>query len=179
MNPYPGLRPFRPEEANLFMGREIVSGTVATRVRVSPLTLMFARSGVGKSSFLTCRLIPTLGGASQIRYLNEWGTTAPELLIDHGVKALEHNGKAVAEKPVLILDQFEDIFKFPYDRDNLWDKLAELVNISDPPVHLLISMREEWLGAWEEANGYLPDALNSMVRLAPLTRNELTRAIKR
>jgi len=54
-NPYPGLRPFRAEEAALFFGREALAASVATRLRLRPLTVLFARRGVGKSSFLTCR----------------------------------------------------------------------------------------------------------------------------
>lgn len=54
-NPYPGLRPFRAEEAAFFFGREALAASVATRLRLRPLTVLFARSGIGKSSFLTCR----------------------------------------------------------------------------------------------------------------------------
>jgi len=44
-NPFPGLRPFRADEAGLFSGREAISDSVLTRIRVAPLTVMFARSG--------------------------------------------------------------------------------------------------------------------------------------
>src|SRR5450631_1505478 len=110
MNPYPGLRPFRQNEADLFMGREVVQGSVTTRVRISPLTLLVARSGVGKSSFLTCRLIPKLQENSAIRYVNEWGSAAPEVLINHAIETIENERNGHREKPLLILDQFEDVF---------------------------------------------------------------------
>jgi hypothetical protein len=161
------------------MGREVIQGSLTTRVRISPLILLVARSGVGKSSFLTCRLIPNLGETSAIRYRNEWGGAAPDMLIDQELEAIQRASNGLPEKPLLVLDQFEDVFKLPNPREALWDKLAELVNVPDSPASILISMREEWLGAWEESADYLPGGLNTLVRLAPLTAEELTRAILR
>jgi len=43
-----------------------------------------------------------------------------------------------SERPVLILDQFEDLFKLPSNRDDLWDTLAGLVNVHDAPVQRLL-----------------------------------------
>jgi len=178
MNPYPGLRPFRADESYLFMGREVVQSSVTTRVRISPLTLLVARSGVGKSSFLTCRVIPKLAEASQVRYRNEWGGAAANSLIDLELDSIAAVGDG-REKPVLVLDQFEDVFKFPNPREPLWDKLAEIVNLPDSPVNILISMREEWLGAWGESADYLPAGFSVLIRLTPLTAQEVTRAIRR
>jgi hypothetical protein len=73
MNPFVGLRPFREEERHFFMGRELATAYVETKSELNPLTLLFARSGIGKSSFLTSRLIPDLRLEHQIIYLNEWG----------------------------------------------------------------------------------------------------------
>jgi hypothetical protein len=179
MNPYPGLRPFTPEEAPLYMGREAVGDAVATRVRVTPLTVLFARSGVGKSSFLRCRVIPLLGAESAVAYLNEWGMEPPEVAIDRRLASLQAAPGPADERPVLVLDQFEDVFKLAGERDALWDRLAASVNVSDAPVHVLVSMREEWFGAWHEAVDYLPGALASATRLTPLTDRELEQAIRR
>jgi len=178
MNPYPGLRPFRADESDLFFGRELALDAFATRVEISPVTVMVARSGVGKSSFLTCRLIPELSKACRVLYVNEWGGSAPDDLIDRKIPSLLEGGPC-PEKPVLILDQFEDIFKVSYPREKLWDRLAEVLNGDDPPLHVLFSMREEWLGAWGETTDYLPRGFEAMVRLGSLTRKELIRAIER
>jgi hypothetical protein len=179
MNPYPGLRPFRPEEANVFAGREVFHHTATTRIRVSPLTLLVARSGVGKSSFLTCRLMPFLGEESTVRYRNEWGQRAAHELIRSDLEALIGSAPRGDEAPVLVLDQFEDVFKLSQDRAAIWDMFAELVNVSDPAAHCVVSMREEWLGAWSESTDFLPDSFNSVLRLAPLNARELVEAIRR
>ncbi len=162
------------------MGRELATDSVMTRVRLSPLTLMFARSGVGKSSFLNCRLVPQLSNESAVLYANEWGGEEPVDQIDRLISDLSNSSQSRSpENSVLVLDQFEDVFKVAAHRDRLWDRLAEMVNVPDRSVHFLISMREEWLGAWQEVNEYLPAANNSLVRLAPLTDREIQRAIKR
>jgi hypothetical protein len=163
----------------LFMGRELMLQEVVTRIQLAPLTVMFARSGVGKSSFLSCRLIPLLRESCALGYLNEWGAETPEHLIDQRIAQLTATDEFAGEIPILVLDQFEDVFKFPYQGPDLWDKLAETVNVSTPEVHILISMREEWLGAWGDASDYIPNAWQSVVRMPPLSDFEVRRAIKR
>jgi hypothetical protein len=120
--------------------------------------------------------MPVLSEESPVRYVNEWGSRPPEMLIAQSLDELAEQPHQ-DEKPVLVLDQFEDVFKTPRDRDRLWDRLAEAVNLTDTPSHVLISMREEWLGAWQESEDYLPDALASLIRLRPLSDAEVLRAI--
>jgi hypothetical protein len=178
MNPYPGLRPFRPEEANVFAGREVFHHTATTRIRVNPLTLLVARSGVGKSSFLTCRLMPLLGEESTVHYRNEWGRRPAHELIRSDIRRIIDVAPR-DEAPVLVLDQFEDVFKLSQDRAAIWDMFAELANVSYPTAHCVVSMREEWLGAWSESTDFLPDSFHSVLRLAPLNTRELLEAVRR
>lgn len=175
-NPYPGLRPFESDEKDFFVGRDLVLPQVETRVRTSPLTVLFARSGVGKSSFLNCRLQPALLTESDCRPVKVWAGK-PEDRIAEAVGSLKFGTEPAAEKPVLILDQFEDVFKSGDDRRGLWNALGAIVNVEEPPVHVLVSMREEWLGAWVEAAQYLPDAYRTLYRLEPLSRDELTSVV--
>lgn len=181
MNPYPGLRPFRRDETQYYSGREVLLQELTTRVQISPLTVLFARSGVGKSSFLSCRFIPFAERTSEVFYLNEWGQLPPVQLINEAIHKLKSTDRKVSDIdfPVLVLDQFEDVFKFSYDLDELWDKLAETGNVSNPDVHMLIVMREEWLGAWGDASDYLPNAWESVVRMPPLTSSEVRNAVLR
>jgi len=154
---------------------------VATRVQVSPLTVLFARSGVGKSSFLSCRFIPHAECTSNVLYLNEWGQQTPNAAIDEAIANLQsaqaNESRPILDMPVLVLDQFEDVFKFSYDLNELWDKLAETANVSEPKVHILLVMREEWLGAWGDASDYIPNAWNSVIRMPPLSVSEVRNAV--
>jgi hypothetical protein len=174
VNPFVGLRPFREDERTFFMGREIAASYVETRAAGNPLTLLFARSGVGKSSFLTSRLIPQVRQEGPVLYINEWGSQTPEHIVESGLREL----KAETSKTNhLILDQFEDVFKQDRDHKPLWEVFAEVANTEPENLSVLVTMREEWLGAWEEVEQYVPTAFSSMVRLAPLTNSELRRAI--
>jgi hypothetical protein len=179
MNPFVGLRPFREDERHLFMGRELASEYVETKSALNPLTLLFARSGVGKSSFLTSRLIPQLRDEHKIAYVNEWGGKKPEAIVQEALDQLGSLPKEPGQRGYLVLDQFEDVFKRNFDRRDLWDTLAEIVNSDQSYIRIIISMREEWLGAWEEVEQYIPNPFISLVRLAPLTKKELRRAIIR
>jgi hypothetical protein len=81
--------------------------------------------------------------------------------------------------PLLVLDQFEDVFKLDCDRLRVWECLADWLNVPQPRAHVLITMREEWLGAWGEATDYVSSSFEAMIRLAPLSHSELLRAVER
>jgi hypothetical protein len=179
INPFVGLRRFREGERQLFFGRELASEYVETKSALNPLTLLFARSGIGKSSFLTSRLIPELREEHKVAYVNEWGGKKPEAIVREALDSLGSLPNEPGQRSYLILDQFEDGFKRNFDRRDLWDTLAEIVNSDRTYIRVVISMREEWLGAWEEAEQYIPNPFISMVRLAPLSKKELRRAIIR
>ena len=177
MNPFVGLRPFREEERHLFMGRELATAYVETKSELNPLTLIFARSGIGKSSFLTSRLVPDLRVEHPIIYWNEWGAWKPEAIVVEGLDRLNSVRREDGRCGYLVLDQFEDVFKQGLDRRPLWENLCDIVNSGQTGTRIIITMREEWLGAWAEVEQYIPTAFSSMVRLAPLTPKELRRAI--
>jgi len=176
MNPFVGLRPFREDERHLFVGRELATAYVETKSSLNPLTLLIARSGIGKSSFLTSRLIPHLREISEVHYINEWGG-APDRIVSDGIKRLKTRAGERRTVGYLILDQFEDIFKQDINRREIWDSFAEVISSDGERVRIVVTMREEWLGAWEEVEQYVPNAFGSLVRLAPLTQKELRNAI--
>jgi hypothetical protein len=60
MNPFPGLRPFREDEATLFFGREKQVGTVLAKLARSHFVSVVGTSGSGKSSLVNCGLLPAL-----------------------------------------------------------------------------------------------------------------------
>jgi hypothetical protein len=163
MNPFVGLRPFREDERHLFMGRELASNYLETKSALNPMTLLFARSGIGKSSFLTSRVIPDLRDEHAIVYLNEWGGRQPEAIVGEGLNRLNSATKRPGQSGYLVLDQFEDVFKQDLDRRDLWDSLAETANSGQIDTRIIVTMREEWLGAWEEVEQYIPGAYSSMV----------------
>lgn len=61
-NPFPGLRPFRVEERELFFGREGQSEAILRRLRDNRLLVLVGPSGSGKSSLINAGLLPHLRG---------------------------------------------------------------------------------------------------------------------
>jgi WD40 repeat protein len=60
-SPYVGLTPFKVTQSGLFFGREVETGVIIGNLRASRLTLLFAESGVGKSSLLRAGVTAELG----------------------------------------------------------------------------------------------------------------------
>jgi hypothetical protein len=61
-NPWPGLDPFDEADRDYFHGRSAESGELLRLVRRELLTVVFGRSGLGKTSLLKAGLFPLLRG---------------------------------------------------------------------------------------------------------------------
>ncbi len=68
-NPFPGLRPFTIEESHLFFGREGQVDEILEKVSKHRCVTIMGYSGSGKSSLVSCGLVPVLYGG----YLTENG----------------------------------------------------------------------------------------------------------
>lgn len=63
---YPGARPFEEEQADIFEGRHEATRELYRLVRQEKLVVLYARSGVGKSSLLRAGLLPLLRAESNM-----------------------------------------------------------------------------------------------------------------
>jgi conflict system STAND superfamily ATPase len=59
-DPWPGLDPYREEHASFFFGREAEADELSERVSKKSFTLLYAQSGLGKTSLLNAGLYPKL-----------------------------------------------------------------------------------------------------------------------
>lgn len=71
-NPFPGLRPFGPEEEHLFFGREQVVDQLLRRLRETRFLSVIGSSGSGKSSLVRAGLIPSLHGGYMTAAGSSW-----------------------------------------------------------------------------------------------------------
>ncbi len=74
INPYPGLRPFEPEEDYLFFGREHQTINLLRLLRQTRFVAVVGSSGSGKSSLVRAGLVPSLQGGSMARAGSTWRT---------------------------------------------------------------------------------------------------------
>ena len=72
-SPYKGLRPYDPEDADRFFGREWESEITEANLMAARLTLFYGTSGVGKSSVL-CAGVTDLLARRAARYRERRGT---------------------------------------------------------------------------------------------------------
>ncbi len=62
INPFPGLRPFSFEESHLFFGREGQTDEILVKLAANRFVGVIGASGSGKSSLVSCGLLPVLYG---------------------------------------------------------------------------------------------------------------------
>jgi energy-coupling factor transporter ATP-binding protein EcfA2 len=62
VNPFPGLRPFEPDEEHLFFGRETQVDELLSRLAQKRFVAVVGASGSGKSSLVRAGLLPALHG---------------------------------------------------------------------------------------------------------------------
>ena len=71
-NPFPGLRPFEPEDNHLFFGREEQVKALLSRLARQRFLAVVGTSGCGKSSLVRAGLLPALDGGFMVAAGSAW-----------------------------------------------------------------------------------------------------------
>ncbi len=266
---YPGADSFRDDDTDrrIFFGRDAEIAEVLNRVLSNKLLVMYAKSGLGKTSLLQAGLFPELrardyipirlrfnirpetnrsdsqarGKPSALRskpqsapsqnnqiatfdsgivkdrlnkhLLQELKIAVDKTCAEQAVLFTEGEGETYWEyfntavftkgdrflTPVLILDQFEEVFTLQNEnyRKQLGEQLRDLVSgqmpdsvrerlragekldcpTTPPAIRVLISLREDAVGALQELTGYLPGILTQRFRLTQLDAERARNAI--
>lgn len=199
-SPYVGIRPYTREDESIFFGRERSTTFLTNKIFASPLTLFYGRSGLGKSSLLHAKVIPELEyNAATVVYFDQWSTKTPAILlhatlteaaVTQGALDAAAGGPTLTElvrllgfvtqkSVVLIFDQFEEFLVWHGDKiDQVKDPLVALLR-SKLDVHVVISMREEYLAALEPLRRDIPNIFQSTYRLGQLDERGVYAAITR
>lgn len=219
---YPGAPPFGDDELSrkLFCGRGREARELADVVLAQRLVVVYARSGMGKSSLINAGLKELLWQDHVLPIpvrLND-GDRGPLVTLYEGIdqavkdRGVEHvHGSTVslwhcfktAEfwrddtllTPLLILDQFEELFTLQ-SVDERATFIAELAGLirgvrpagapdaggkplghAPPNIKVLISLREDFLGHLEELSSAIPEILDNRFRVGPLLEREARQAI--
>ncbi len=196
-----------PEDRARFFGRDREIEQLHLRVLSVPLLVQFGRSGLGKTSLLQAGLFPRLRekpflpamirlndpndsvSAAVTRSLQE-ACEAEELEFIPGDTSSLWQLLATTTiwygdlllTPVLVFDQFEEVFTLR-DAEFRRSVAAELGAIasakpgSAPPVKIVISLREDYLGALEEFSAAIPGLFHERLRLEPMSEEAARAAI--
>ncbi len=217
---YRGAQPFADDAVSrrTFFGREAAAHALTDQILANRLVVVYARSGVGKSSLLNAGVAQLLrdagcqplmlrvndlrGGASAAirdavaaearRQGVEYVAGAPGSLWEF-FKTVEFWAGDTLLTPVLVLDQFEELFTLQDEpaREALLAELGPLVRgvpppelahlaglDSPPPLHLVLSLREEFLGMLDDAADRIPQIMDHRFRLTPLGRADAAAAMR-
>lgn len=244
-SPYPGLRPYRQDETDLFFGREEQIRELLARLEgregdgredpraeaVRPAAagrflIVIGESGCGKSSLVRAGILGHLETAFRAGVGPRWllADMKPgdqplrnlaQALISESALGLQRAGEAdvastvyamlcrgplgvvefLAETPVpggarlmILVDQFEEIFRFREERlregksadeaDAFVALLVETARHPEIPAYVVLTMRSDFLGDCALFPN-LPEAINDGQFLAPrLTREQTAGAIR-
>jgi len=206
---FPGLRPFRPDEKILFFGREEQTDELLRRLEDTRFLAVVGLSGTGKSSRVQAGLVPALEHGSPADSSAHWrvATMKPGLdplgaivkslndalgesavrgaLLRSGRLGLVDTariGREPQENLLLVVDQFEELFRFQRDRSARANEAQEFVALllattqeysHDYRIYIVLTMRSDYLGECARLTG-LVQALNEGQYLTePMTRIQL------
>jgi WD40 repeat protein len=164
MNPFPGLRPFQPEESDLFFGREGESAAVLSKLMKNRFVTVIGASGTGKSSLIYCGVIPGLRkltgtgksgwkvitlrpgndplGNLAASIAKEAGRPEQEDILstlkksDNGLSESIKNTIGSNSGTLVVVDQFEELFRYSVASAGIvpGNDAAEFVNILENSV---------------------------------------------
>ena len=225
---YPGPPPFEdtPQDRSIFFGRDIEIDITKKLIIATRIVVLFGKSGLGKTSMLQAGLFPMLRLEGYLPIMVRLAGSKPVIeLIDKSAKKIckDLNIDYVPGEmgslweyfktvmfwsddtlmvPVLVFDQFEEIFTLsdstfraafakeigPIVSGNPPDlvlarmKLATgVTSVSEnpPKVKIIISLKEEYLGALQELSHEIPGLFKERVRLLPLDESHARDAIRK
>ena len=99
-NPFPGLRPFEPDEDHLFFGREKEIDDLLRRLRSARFVSVVGTSGSGKSSLVRSGLIPSLYSGFMVSAGSSWRVA----MFRPGEDPIAHLADALHQTGVLAAD---------------------------------------------------------------------------
>lgn len=161
-SPFRGLESFRPEDNQFFFGREVLTKKLVDKIQSHPFLAVLGASGSGKSSLVMAGVIPSLK--------LDYAIIRPGM---NPINALEF----VPVKPLIVVDQFEELFTMGHDEKTRADFISTLLK-STKSGKVIITLRSDFLS---ETSGYryLNEEIQSHLEIIPpMNTDELRRAVE-
>ncbi|MGW5419729.1 caspase, EACC1-associated type [Streptomyces sp. NPDC003943] len=192
--PYPGMRPFLPEQRHLFFGREELTGDLIDRVAhgSGPVVLVGA-SGAGKSSLLRAGLVAGLEerGAGRVLLVPGPGARPFRTLVEHWARAVDRPFAEVEREvgagrfgpggpEVLVVDQLEEIFTDCEDPEER-ELFVRAVSGADPATgpRIVLGLRDDFYGSCRRDERLARLLRSGQFSVPALSEDELRAAVER
>lgn len=199
--PYVGLRAFARQERDVFFGRDMDAAFLCDKIFSARLTVLYAGSGVGKSSLLHTLVIPKLQSEqATVLCFDTWSGEDPisllkaaltELARDSGVVDPSAGSPSIVQlmrliisagqrTVVLVLDQFEEFLTTNAQSvGSLREELGALVRTPGLDARVVLSLRQEFLAALEPFHQQIVNLFQSTYLLESLDEHAVREAIER
>ncbi|MBL7828423.1 MAG: ATP-binding protein [Saprospiraceae bacterium] len=208
---YPGSNSFTAEDSALFFGREREKKELFRLIVLNNIVVLFGKSGTGKTSLLQAGVGPLLQNTRlkpvRIR-LNQ-----PKIRINQQIYEQLNDGEYLpvgvsnestlqeycyrfeyvldgeSYAPVLIFDQFEELFTLYQDNSaehsKFFDELADVLSQVNAPsgntnfrkIHIVISIRSDFLFLLDRISVKIPSILRCRYELSALNDSNARLAI--
>ena len=168
--PYKGLAPYDRADSEAFFGRADDVQVCLDRLRASPLLVVAGPSGCGKSSLVRAGLVPALAGRGRVATVF---TPGPDL-----AEAMARSSEARGAAPVLVVDQFEELFTHGLPIEAVRSFCQALARYALETAPVVIAVRSDQLGGLSVDAGLSSLAEHGLHLLAPLAGEALREAIE-
>lgn len=159
-NPFPGLRPYKEEEAYLFFGRDNQVDSMVDKLYEKRFLSVIGSSGSGKSSLVNCGLLPALHGGLMAGAGSVWRTVSfrpgnnPIRSLARGLVASD----TFFNKDVTKDEELEEIVEATLRSSNLGlVELCEQANLDPSENVLIVADQFEELFRFKGEGFALPD----------------------
>jgi len=223
---YPGIHSFTADEQDLFFGRDREKKELYRLISLNEAVVLFGKSGTGKTSLLQAGVGPMLAerrlqpvklrlnnthqpvSRQLFEQLNDGDylplRTPDTLSLWEYCKLFEYYPGGERFAPVLLLDQFEELFTLYHDKPeaqhDFIGQLAEVLNhktpahvleaakavadeterarlLAPPQVNIVISIRSDFLYLLDRLSARIPSILRCRYELQALDESNTRRAI--
>ncbi|MBV8999229.1 MAG: WD40 repeat domain-containing protein [Solirubrobacterales bacterium] len=142
-SPYVGLGYYTEDQAELFFGRDAERKLIITNLRAARLTLLYAPSGVGKSSLLRAAVMPRLRRGAEESYQRRGSATHIPVLFSAWSEEPVDRFIAELERAIASFQRGEKETALP--RSSLTEAFRAAVSATDATLLVILDQFEEYL----------------------------------
>jgi WD40 repeat protein len=172
-SPYVGLGYYTEDQADLFFGRDAERKLIITNLRAARLTLLYAPSGVGKSSLLRAAVMPRLRRSAEESYQRRGAATHIPVLFSAWSDEPVDRFISELERAIAPFRRGESVDELP--RASLAKAFHAAVSPTDATLLVILDQFEEYLlyQSTERRPGRLADELAEAISNRGLRANFL------
>jgi DNA-binding SARP family transcriptional activator len=168
--PYKGLAPYDVADAESFFGRDAEVAACLDRLGSTPLLVVAGPSGCGKSSLVRAGLVPALRRQGRTTVVLTPGPDPDAALTDAAT--------STSGAPVLVIDQFEELFALGRPTQAILAFVERVVAYATERAPVVIAVRSDHLGGLSVDTTLSRLAEQGLHLVSPLAGEALREAIE-